>query len=227
MINADSMTSMLSQLNALTGGLFLLSCFAMVAMRQILACLNIFIIQACLLAASACLLGCLYDDTWRLFALAAITVAAKAALIPWLLRKSIGEDVYARREVSQVFNIPTSLLIALGLAMCAFFLTSALAPVAAGPSWINLPIGLAGLFIGAFVITARREAIPEVIGLLAMENGAFLAGIAIAPTLSLIAELAAAFDALVVALVFGLLTRRIYKHVGTTIVGNLSILRED
>ena len=226
MINADLMTSMLSQLNALTGGLFLLSCFAMVAMRQILACLNIFILQACLLAASACLLGCLYD-TWHLFALAAITVAAKVALIPWLLRKSIGGDVYARREVSQVFNIPTSLLIALGLAMCAFFLTSALAPVAVGPSWINLPIGLAGLFIGAFVITARREAIPEVIGLLAMENGAFLAGIAIAPTLSLIAELAAAFDTLVVALVFGLLTRRIYKHVGTTIVGNLSILKED
>ncbi len=225
-MSADSMTAIITQLNALTGGLFLLSCFAMVATRQILACLKIFLIQAGLLAASACFLGYLYG-TWHLFAIAAITVAAKMALIPLLLRKSVSEDVYARREVSQVFNIPTSLLIALGLAMCAFFLSGPLLPAISGPSWINLPIGFSGLFIGAFVITARREAVPEVIGILAMENGAFLAGIAIAPTLPLIAEVAAAFDALVVALVFGLLTRRIYKHVGTTIVGNLSILRED
>ena len=225
-MNFDSMTPLVTQLNALTGGLFLLSCFGMVATRQILACLKIFVIQACLLGASACFLGYLYGAR-HLFAIAVITVAAKMVLIPWLLRKSISEDVYARREVSQVLNIPTSLLIALGLAFCAFFLTSPLLPATAGPARINLPIGLAGLFIGAFVIAARREAIPEVIGILAMENGAFLAGIAIAPTLSLIAELAAAFDGLVVALVFGLLTRRIYKHVGTTIVGNLTILRED
>ncbi len=226
MMNADSMTSIVTQLNALTDGLFLLSCFAMVAMRQILACLKIFIIQACLLAVSACLLGFLYA-TEHLFWVAAITVAAKVVIIPWLLRKSISDDVYARREVSQVLNIPTSLLIALGLAIFAFALTSPLLPATAGPAKVNLPVGLAGLFIGAFVIAARREAVPEVIGILAMENGAFLAGISIAPTLSLIAELSAAFDGLVVVLVFGLLTRRIYKHVGTTMVGNLTILRED
>jgi hydrogenase-4 component E len=226
MMDAGSTASTLTQLNALTGGLFLLTCFAMVATRQVLACLKIFIIQAALLAASACFLGRLYG-AWHLLGVALITIAAKTVIIPWLLRKSISEDVYARREVSQVLNIPTSLLVALGLAICAFFLTSPLLHATAGPSRINLPIGLAGLFIGAFVITARREAVPEVIGILAMENGAFLAGIAIAPTLSLIAELAAAFDALVVALVFGLLTRRIYKHVGTTMVGNLTILREE
>ncbi len=226
MMDAGSTASTVAQLNALTGGLFLLTCFAMVATRQVLACLKIFIIQAALLAASACFLGWLYG-AWHLLGVALITIAAKMLIIPWLLRKSISEDIYARREVSQVLNIPTSLLVALGLAICAFFLTSPLLPAAAGPSRINLPIGLAGLFIGAFVITARREAVPEVIGILAMENGAFLAGIAIAPTLSLIAELAAAFDALVVALVFGLLTRRIYKHVGTTMVGDLTILREE
>lgn len=225
-MNADSMISTVTQLNALTAGLFLLSCFGMVATRQILACLKIFIIQSVLLAASACFLGYLYIS-WHLFAIAIITVAGKAVLIPWLLRNSISHDVYARREISQVFNIPTSLLMALGLAFGAFFLSRPLLPPIANPTWINLPIGLAGLFIGAFVITVRREAIPEVIGILAMENGAFLAGIAIAPTLSLIAELAAAFDALVVALVFGLLTSRIHKHVGTTMVGNLTTLRED
>ena len=198
----------------------------MVATRQILACLKIFVVQSVLLAASACFLGYLYSS-WHLLAVAVITVAGKTILIPWLLRKSISRDIYARREVSQVFNIPTSLLMALALAIFAYFLVRPLLPAIAAPAWINLPIGLAGLFIGAFVITARREAIPQVIGILAMENGAFLAGVAIAPTLSLIAELAAAFDALVVTLVFGLLTSRIHKHVGTTIVGDLAALKEE
>jgi len=225
-MDVDSTLSTVTQLNALTGGLFLLSAFGMVATRQILACLKIFVLQSVLLAASACFLGYLYGS-WHLLAVAAITVAGKAVLIPWLLRKSLSYDTYARREVSQVFNIPTSLLMALGLALFAYFLARPLLTPVVNPTWVNLPIGLAGLFIGAFVIAARREAIPQVLGILAMENGAFFAGVAIAPTLSLIAELAAAFDALVVALVFGLLTRRIQEHVGTTAVGRLAALKED
>ena len=225
-MNADPIISTVTQLNALTGGLFLLSCFGMVATRQILACLKIFVLQSVLLAASACFLGYLYSS-WHLLAVAVITVAGKTVLIPWLLRKSISRDIYARREVSQVFNIPTSLLMALALAIFAYFLVRPLLPAIGAPTWINLPIGLAGLFIGAFGIAARREAIPQVIGILAMENGAVLAGAAIAPTLSLIAELAAAFDGLIVTLVFGLLTRRIQQHAGTTLVGDLAALKEE
>ena len=225
MINADATIATVTQLNALTGGLFLLACFGMVATRQILACLKIFIGQSIFLAASACFLAYLYSSL-HLFAVAVITLIGKAVLIPWLLKKSIRHDVYARREVSQVFNIPTSLLMALALAFLAFYLASPLLTSTPDPAWINLPIGLAGLFIGAFVISARREAIPQVIGILAMENGALLAGVAIASTLSLIAELAAAFDTLVVALVFGLLIRRIHEHAGTTVVGNLAALKE-
>jgi len=223
---ADVFHSTVTQLNALMGGFFLLSCFAMVATRQILACLKIFVVQSIFLAASACLLGSLYTS-WHLFEVAMITVASKVILIPWLLRRSISHDIYARREVSQVFNIPTSLLMALALALFAFFLARPLLPRLAGPSWVNLPIGLLGLFIGAFVVAARREAIPQVIGILAMENGVFLAGIAIASSLPLIAELAAALDALVVTLVFGLLASRIHSHVGTTTVGDLATLKEE
>jgi hydrogenase-4 component E len=226
MMNSSPTFSTVVELNALTGGLFLLSCFGMIATRQILACLKIFVIQSVLLAASACFLGYLYSS-WHLAAVAAITVAGKALLIPWLLRRSVSRDVYARREVSQVLNIPTSLLIGMGLAILAYYLVHPLLTPPVSPPWINLPIGLAGLLVGAFVIAARREAIPQVIGILAMENGAFFAGVAIASTLPLIAELAATIDALIVALVFGLLTERIHEHVGTTVVGDLAALKED
>ena len=45
-------------LNALAAGLFLLTSFGIVAMRQARGCLHLFIAQSLLLAASAALLGC-------------------------------------------------------------------------------------------------------------------------------------------------------------------------
>jgi hydrogenase-4 membrane subunit HyfE len=60
-----------------------------------------------------------------------------------------------------------------------------------------------------------------------MENGAFFAGVAIAPDLPVIAELAVAFDVLILAFVVGILTRTVHERTGTTAVGNLAKLREE
>ena len=91
---------------------------------------------------------------------------------------------------------------------------------------INLPLGIAAMFLGAFTIAVRREAVPQLLGLLAVENGVFFAGVAIVPNLPVIAELAAAVDVPVITLVVGMLTRRIHARLGTTAVGQLASLRE-
>ena len=219
--------SALTQLAALTGGLFLLTAFGMVAMRQVLASLNLFVWQSILLAASAFLLG-IQHASIHLYAVAAITLVTKAVLIPWLLRRTISQEIYARREISQVLNIPSSLFISVALAIFAYFVSTPLLGVSGEPLVkLNLPIGIAGLLLGAYVVMVRREAVPQVIGILSMENGAFFAGVAIAPDLPLIAELAAAFDVLIIALVMGLLTRRIHERVGTTAVGQMASLKEE
>lgn len=219
--------SILSKLDALTGGLFLLTAFGMVAMRQVLASLNLFVLQSILLAASAFILGYQHAST-HLNAVAGITLATKSVLIPWLLRRTISQEIYARREVSQVLNIPASLLLSVTLAIFAYFIAGPLLSIPQDPFVkLNLPVGLAGLLLGAYVVMVRREAVPQVIGILSMENGAFFAGVAIAPGLPLIAELAAAFDVLIIALVMGLLTRRIHERVGTTAVGRMASLKEE
>jgi hydrogenase-4 component E len=89
-----------------------------------------------------------------------------------------------------------------------------------------LPLGMAAMFLGMFTVAVRREALPQLLGLLALENGVFFAGVAIAPNLPVIAELAAAIDVPVAALVIGLLARRIQARTGTTAVGRLAALRE-
>ena len=215
------------QLNALAGGLFLLTAFGVLAVRQVIGCLRLFVIQSILLAASACILG--YElASIHLLVVAGITLGVKSILIPWLLFRVLSHEIHARREITQVLNIPTSLLVAAAITIFAYFIAQPLLEISSAAfSRINLPIGMAGLLLGAYAITVRREALPQVLGILTMENGAFFAGVSIAPNLPLIAELAAAFDVLIIALVMGLLARRIQKQVGTTLVGKMATLKEE
>ena len=186
----------------------------------------VFVVQSALLAASAIILGYAMSST-HLLVVAGLTIVIKPLLIPWILRRTVSRDIFARREISQILNIPTALLVAVGLVILGYFITRPLLGDADATIRINLPVGIAGLLLGAFAMTVRREAIPQVMAILSMENGAFFAGIAIAPGLPLIAELAASFDVLIIALVMGLLTKKIHERVGTTSVGELATLKED
>lgn len=223
---SEQASSAVFALDALSGGLFLLTALGIVAARQVLASLQLFVVQSLLLAASALLLGIAIGSA-DLFAVAAITVATKALLIPWLLGRTVSSELYRTREIDQVLNIPTSLLIAAGLVVLAYVVADPLLQAASLPLIrINLPLGVAAMLLGVFTVAVRREALPQLLGLLAVENGVFFAGVAIAPNLPVIAELAAAFDVPIVALVIGLLVRRIHARTGTTAVGRLAALRE-
>jgi len=213
-------------LDALTGALFLLTAIGVVATRQVLASLQLFIAQSLLLTSSAVLLGIALGSV-HLFAVAAITIGTKTLLIPWLLRRTVSAEVYRTREIDRVLNIPSSLLLAAVLVLVAYAVANPLLDAVNVPfAPVNLPLGVAAMFLGVFTVVVRREAVPQLLGLLALENGVFFVGIAIVPDLPVIAELAAAVDVPVVALVVGLLTRQIHRRVGTTSVGRLAALRE-
>jgi hydrogenase-4 component E len=217
----------LQSLNALTGGLFLLATFGLVAMRQVNACLRLFIALSIFLSVSAFLLSVIYQ-TWHLIVIGVVDFVTKAIIIPWLLRRMLRSEVYTRREIIQVLNIPTSLLAALGLTLAAYILSTPLLAIGDGvTAGLNLPIGLSGLLIGGLTAAVRREAVPLFLGLLAMENSAFFAGIGIAPEMPLIAEESIAFDVVILVLVVSVLTRAVQEHIGTTEIGELTMLKEE
>jgi hydrogenase-4 component E len=223
---SDATRELVENLNALVAGLFLLTAFGIVAMRQARACLHLFIVQSLLLAASAALLGLRFHSA-HLYGVALVNLVSKPIIVPWLLRKTAPVEIYTRREIDQVLNIPTTLLIALGLTMGAYFLGAPLAAMV-GPGYQapNVPIGIAGLALGALTLTVRRQAMPLLIGLLAIENGAFLAGISIARELPLLVELAIATDGLIVVLIVSALVRGVEHQLGGTAVGELASLQE-
>ncbi len=89
MSEPELLFSFLTKLNALTGGVFLLCAFGLVAIRQMLACLRLYIFQSLLLAISAVLIGYYYASI-HLFVVAALTIITKVFLIPWVLRQAVG-----------------------------------------------------------------------------------------------------------------------------------------
>lgn len=214
-------------LNTLSAGLILICAFAMVGTRQVQGVVRFYVWQSLLLAASSFVLASATHSI-DLWALGAIAVIAKAIANPWVLRRMLAPELYARREIEQAINIPASLLLALLLAIAAELLVGPLAAASGNPVIaVNLPIGLACVLIGAHSLAARREAIPQLIGILAMENGAFFAGIGIAPQLPLIAELAIAIDVVLIVLIVGVLTRDIKRRMGITTAATLRELKEE
>lgn len=212
--------------DTMASALFLLVSLGIVATRQMLASLRLFILQSCLLALSATLIG-IGAHSGHLLVVAGISIAAKAIGIPWLLKATLHEKLYGRREIDQALTIPTSLILAAGLVLFGFFLFGRLFHgLASGYAAVNLPVGIACVLLGVFTVTVRREALAQLMGLLAMENAVFFAGISIAPHLSLLAEIAAAIDVPAMALVIGLLIRQIHRRLGTTRVGELAALKE-
>lgn len=215
----------IASFNGLAAGIFLLSSFGLLATRQMQGCVRFFRIQSLSLVASTFLIaiGLGVPD---LIAIALLDLTIKPFLIPWLLRRYVHDEIFRRREIEQLVNIPSSLLIGLLLTLMAYVLAATLPAAAGAMADINVSVGLAGLLLGAFTLAVRREAVPQLIGIFAIENGSLLAGIAIAPRLPLVAEMAFPFDMLIIALVIGILTRITHERVGTTEVGALRSLRE-
>ncbi len=215
-------------LNVLLLGAFLFFAYRMIVARQVRGVLTAFVAQSLCLAGSAFTLGA-STHLWELFALGAVTLVSKPILIPIVLTRLVPGAVYERRELPHTMDPRLSLLASAALSGIAYLVILPLIAVAAGPTLggANVVVGFSGLLLGAYQVTIRREAIPQLLGILAMENGAFLAGISIAPDFPLIAELAIAFDIPLLAFIVGLLTRALHEQIGTTETASLTSLREE
>ncbi len=217
--------SLLYGLNALAAALFLMTAFLFLASRQTAGSLSLFVRQALLLSASA-LLQAYALHSLDLLLVAVITVAAKVFLIPWMLRRSLGGTFQSRREVELAVSVPTSLVIAIGASLVAYFVSQPIASQMPSFVAVNLPVGLAGLLISVYALAVRREALPQFLSLLMLDNAAFFAGVAIAST-SALWEIIAALEGIIVTIIVALLTRTISERIGTTQVGQLAGLREE
>jgi hydrogenase-4 component E len=96
-------------------------------------------------------------------------------------------------------------------------------PAAMGHNTLAVAISL--FLIGFFMMINRRKALTQVLALLSLENGLFLAAISLTYGMPLIVELGVFFDVLVAVLVLGILVYRIRETFESMDVSKMRKLR--
>jgi hydrogenase-4 component E len=211
------------QLLQALGALLLLTTFALVAARLLSGALQAYALQSLVIALVAAVVG-YYTHSFDLYIVAVLTVVVKCGVIVWILR-NVTQRLHVQREMRPYLGIPASLLICALLTLLAFFTSPA---VVAPGTFLNEPplaISIAMVLIGLFILSSRRHAIAQILGLLTIENGLFSGAIAIAYGMPLIVEFGILFDVLVAVMVMGLLVTLIQRELITADTADLRRLK--
>jgi hydrogenase-4 component E len=102
--------------------------------------------------------------------LSVAAIAMKAVVFPWLLFRAL-RDADVRREVEPFVGYTLSVIIGVSAFVGSVWVSTKLPVVNAEQSSLVVPVALAMVLIGLFIIISRRKALAQVLGYLVLENG--------------------------------------------------------
>ena len=205
----------------------LVTAFLIVSSRSLVFYIRLFALQSFFLGVVAFLVVVGYGETHILIA-AVLTIAVKAIAIPVVLSRII-ERIQVRKEIDFSINITVSLLLCGGMVILADSVAQSIleAQPADAPAVSRvLSVSIAMMLIGLFIMTTRKQAITQIVGLLTMENGVFLSGLSITYGMPLIVEVGIFFDILVAVLILGVFVFRINRTFESISIDSLRSLRD-
>lgn len=217
-------TALYTQLLYLVCGGLLLTSVLTLWRRELSALIRLLTAQGVLLATLAALLGT-QDGGVELFAVAFGVLLLKAGALPVVLRRAL-VDGGAARETQPLVNVPSSLLAAALLTLLAYAVSTPLVDLDPTPTSHAVPVGIAMVLLGFFVLVTRRRALSQVIGFLLLDNGIAATAFLVTAGVPVIVELAVSMDLLLVVLVLQVLTARLRAAFGDTDIDELRELRD-
>lgn len=219
------MTELLTQFVNLLGAVLLMLAFAMTAQRRILSLIYLFTLQGATLVLSTAVVGYVTNQP-HLYLSAAVTGVLKVGLIPWLLHRVI-DRLGIRSEVETLINIPTTMLIGIGVVIFSFNLAKPIAQLSTTLAGGTLGIALASVLLSFLMMITRAKAVPQVVGFLAMENGLFFAATSATYGMPMVVELGIALDVLIGVLILGVFMFQIREQFDSLDIRHLEKLKED
>jgi hydrogenase-4 component E len=218
------MSSILAQFVNLLGALLLMLAFAMISQRRILSLINLFTLQGLTLVVSTVVVGYVTHQP-HLYLSAALTLLLKVLLIPFLLHRII-DRLKIRWDVETLINIPTTMLIGIGVVIFAFNLATPIALLSSSFARGTLGIALACVLLSFLMMITRAKAVPQVIGFLAMENGLFFAATSATYGMPMVVELGIALDVLIGVLILGVFMFQIREQFDSLDIRHLEKLKD-
>lgn len=191
--------------------------FAMVAAKRVTALINGFRIQSFFLFLLMFVLARRADST-ELYIVAALLFLIKVILIPRSLHGTV-KKIKVNEDLGLSANPTVSIFAAIGLAYLAYAFTGMIAGIPA--FFVSLAITLIGLFIMIF----RMKALAQIVGLMVMENGMFLAAASISDGMPFIVEIAIFFDVFLAVIILGIFVYKINSLFTHIDIGKLTELK--
>jgi hydrogenase-4 component E len=209
----------------LLASLLLLISFAMLAQRRVITLINLFAWQGLILSISAAVVAW-SSNQHHLYYSAGLTLLLKVLVLPWLLHRLI-RKLNIKWDVETLINIPTTMLIGIGLVVFAFNLALPISELSATITRSTLGIALATVLLSFMMMITRRKAVPQVIGFLAMENGLFFAATSATYGMPMVVELGIALDVLVGTFIFGIFFFQIRETFDSLDIRHMEKLKDD
>jgi hydrogenase-4 component E len=208
----------------LAAGTVLVSAVVVLWLTSVHAVIRVMAIQGFALGAVALILGLRHDDV-GLVATALVVVLLKGVAIPLLLGRTDDEGGPSR-ESRPLVNVPASLVAASVLIVLAFLSTRSLGRFVGTGAGALVPVGVATLLIGFFVLVTRRLPVFQIVGLLMVDNGIALVAFLSTAGVPFLIELGVSLDVLLGIVVLMVLTRRLRSEFGNVDLDELRELRD-
>jgi hydrogenase-4 component E len=167
-----------------------------------------------------------------LYALAALSFALKAVIVPVVLRRLLrgigaigGDPRWSDIAGSHTLGVASAVLVAIAVAAFGFFTAAALGIRSPVLPTTAFSVSVAVILVAFVLMIVRRDVVSQAIGFLSLENGVSLTALVVAAGLPLILELVFLFDLLVAVVVFGLLIRVHHGRADSMSTADLTRLR--
>jgi hydrogenase-4 component E len=201
---------------------FLITAFLMTMAKRVTALIGAFRMQAVFLFLYTLAMA-VAQKHLELFLVAGLIFALKVAIIPYVLARIV-RRIDVEENLGLIVNPTISLIIALCLSGLAYTFAHRIMPRALPTELDAFVVSIAVICIGFFIMVSRLKALSQVLGLLAMENGIFLAAAAITGGMPFFVEIALAFDLflfVIIVEIFVYRVNRLFTHIDTSKMNSL------
>jgi hydrogenase-4 component E len=181
--------------------------------------------QGIALGLVALILGVHLGDA-GLIATALVVVALKGVAIPLFLAKAGGDGGALNRERRPLLNVPASLVASAALIVLAFAAARGVAAFVGTTAGTLVPVGVATLLLGFFVLVTRRRPIFQMVGLLLVDNGIALVAFLCTAGVPFLIELGVSLDVLLGVVVLMVLAQRLRSEFGDVDLDELQELHD-
>jgi hydrogenase-4 component E len=204
--------------------LVIFTSFLMLAQKRLTSLVGVFAWQGFLLALATAL-SAHTQDIPHLYFSAALNLGLKAFLIPWMLIRLIAKfDMH--REIEALLYPSITLTAAASLVLFSYYVVLPIEHLSTLATRNTIAVSLGVVLLGMLLMVTRRQAIAQVVGFMAIENGLFFAAVAATSGMPMVVEMGIAFDVLVAAIIFGVFFFHINSSIDSLDVDRLNRLNE-